>query len=105
MSETMRWRVTMGGRVFRVETRDRYDWANDHSDQKIRTGAFADIAWSEPERFAFDAPEAVVSMNSHNEAREVTHRRAIESLAHANDCTEERDGEVVAVFTAEVIPQ
>lgn len=103
MSNTMRWRVKMGGREFCVETRDKHDWVDEHSDQTIRTGAFAEIPWRDPARSSFTVAESVVSTGSWNEAREVTHRSAIEKLAHDNDCTEEKDGEVVAVFSAEVI--
>ncbi len=85
------------------QPRDQHGWADEHSDQTIRTGAFAEIPWRDPARSSFTVAESVVSMGSWNEAREVTHRSAIEKLAHDNDCTEEKDGEVVAVFSAEVI--
>jgi hypothetical protein len=98
----MIWIVKMGGHAFAVETRDNRDWVDDFSDATMRIGAIAEVPWREPITGTDKLPtrEATSAMNKWNEDREVTHRRAIEMLAHHNHFTEVKDGVVVAVFEA-----
>jgi hypothetical protein len=100
---TLRWAVRAGGHTLAVETRDRHDWTDDHSQSVARVGALAEIPWSDPLSMSqIRCREAVAAAYAWGEPREVTHRRAVEMLCVHNGWTEIRDGDVCAVFAAEV---
>lgn len=98
----MIWNVKMGNHEFTVETRDKHDWADDHSKDTVRVGAIAEIPWRDPiaMKDVIRHREATSPMDAWNEPREVTHKRAIEFMAHNNGFTKIEDGDIVAVFEA-----
>lgn len=102
----MKWKVKAGGREFTFETRDKRELASDVNDDTERVGAIGEIPHRDPIMLDFaqcreiKEREAMAPMDSWLESREVTHRRAIESLCDANGWTNDR-GE--AVFEAERI--
>jgi hypothetical protein len=73
-----------------VETRDKIDWVDEHSDATIVTGAYAEIPYS----YFFGRRELLeeiqvkeisVSPDDWCEPRETTHRAAIAALCEANE--------------------
>lgn len=90
MRRVLMWNVvtTEHGEI-PVETRDKIDWVDEHSDQTIRVGAFAELPYS----YFFSRKEAVKEVDTKEisvgfddwcEPRETTHRSAIAALCEAN---------------------
>lgn len=86
---TLRWLMTTDeGAVIRVETRDKSDWCDDHTNRTMVVGAFAEIPWRDPAANTAKAREAPYSNDGMGPRdREADHRMAVEVLGAYNDWT------------------
>lgn len=84
---TLRWLITTReGATVQVETRDRRDWCDDHTNHTLVVGAVAEIPWRDPASNTAKVREC--SYNNDGLAkpnRESDHRMAVEILGANND--------------------
>lgn len=84
---TLRWLVTLrGGMVVQVETRDRRDWLDDHTNRTAVVGAIAEIPWRDPAANIVRVRETTYANDGMvPRDRESDHRMAVEILGANND--------------------
>lgn len=84
---TLRWLITTkDGTVVQVETRDRRDWCDDHTNTTMVVGAFAEIPWRDPASNTAKVRECSYPNDGlAKRDRESDHRMAVEILGANND--------------------
>jgi hypothetical protein len=84
---TLRWLVgTREGQTIQVDTRDKIDWCDDHSNMTVVVGAFAEVPLRDPAAMTVKVRESTFSSDmSGFPGRESDHRMAVEILGANND--------------------